>query len=153
MSDTICVLVERPAVGYRVVSAARVVEVGWPWRAFEGRWEWLIGRRPAPPTGTWAKVLRYEYFEGGEADWWNWTQVAYRPAPLYRPRPFALLGNTLFYSALLMAALWVYYRAVRWHRRRRKLCVACAYDFSGAASGACPECGHLSGNGPDAGRG
>jgi len=29
----------------------------------------------------------------------------------------------------------------RWHRRRKGLCVKCAYNLTGNTSGVCPECG------------
>ena len=31
--------------------------------------------------------------------------------------------------------------ARRWHRRRKGLCIACAYNLKGNVSGVCPECG------------
>ena len=33
----------------------------------------------------------------------------------------------------------------RWRRRRKGLCVKCAYDLTGNVSGVCPECGVMAG--------
>ncbi len=58
----------------------------------------------------------------------------------------------IYVSFWLFAVLWtpvagyglhsVVARPLRkWHRRRRGLCVTCAYDLTGNTSGVCPECG------------
>jgi hypothetical protein len=48
--------------------------------------------------------------------------------------PFAVL-------AAYPAIAFIRGPARRWRRRKRGLCVKCAYDLTGNVSGVCPECG------------
>ena len=58
---------------------------------------------------------------------------------------FVAIGSPFWLPFFLFAA----YPAVafirgplrRWHRRRRGLCINCAYNLTGNVSGVCPECG------------
>ena len=57
-----------------------------------------------------------------------------------RPVPTGFALNTLFY-ALPISLLWLapgQFR--RWHRRRKGLCIHCAYPVADPAK-PCPECG------------
>jgi hypothetical protein len=58
----------------------------------------------------------------------------------YLPLWPQLIANTLFWSALWGAALFLPGAVRRRVRRRRGQCTACGYDLS-ASSGVCPECG------------
>jgi hypothetical protein len=63
-----------------------------------------------------------------------------------RPIWFGLIGNTLFYAAAIWSLSWLLVcapgAARRRYRRRRGLCVCCAYKLAGLPpSTRCPECG------------
>ena len=64
-----------------------------------------------------------------------------RVLPLY-PIGTGFVVNTLFYAAILSLLFTGPFVLRRFIRRRRGLCVQCAYDLRGAKHEACPECGH-----------
>jgi hypothetical protein len=60
--------------------------------------------------------------------------------PLRPIWPGAIL-NTVFYGVIVFS-LWCAWIALKRHRRRkRNLCVRCAYSLAGITTSACPECG------------
>jgi hypothetical protein len=110
--------------------------IGWPFLTLTGRAVWVPG--PAPGPGL-----------------WRMQGVTLRPRPAgasvgvlteypycRTPRWPGFAASTLAYAAVLMA-LAQGARAARGARRRRRgLCVRCAYDLRGLPGGApCPECG------------
>lgn len=98
-------------------------EVGWPWRVAWGVHGNLYQPAKSTDVGLWRIVAL--------GDVWL--------VP-YLPRWPGLLGNTLFYAALVLMPLAL----LRWHKLRRRatrgLCVACGYE-SGEGVRVCPECG------------
>jgi hypothetical protein len=82
--------------------------------------------------------------DGGQHNWigfWAgylslWSAPAWGEVSLYL---------NLSRLSLLLAAYPSYVVIIRrilpWLRRRRRLCVKCAYDLTGNTSGRCPECG------------
>ena len=58
-------------------------------------------------------------------------------APIWK----GVLLNTLFYALLFRLLIITPGRMRRMFRRKRGLCVKCAYDLRGAEHEACPECG------------
>lgn len=107
-----------------------VGEAGWPLRAAE--WQ----HRASPFQGgrsagaTTAHNVGAWHVPAVHGEW---------PIP-YLPLWPGLLGNTLFYAALMLTplALWRYRKLRR--RAWRGMCVACGYEL-GEGVGACPECG------------
>lgn len=124
---------ERPASDPRPLHSRRAftghvqsivsTSAGWPWQAGQGR---------AIMDGTPSRVWR----EGIPTV--TIGPVAFK-LPL-RPIWLGLLGNTLFYAAIVLVMLV----ALRFHRTRRRRgrgrCVACGYEL-GEGVGVCPECG------------
>lgn len=56
-----------------------------------------------------------------------------------RPIWWGVVGNAVAYAAITGALVWLWSAGVRANRRRRGLCVACAYPVP--TIGPCPECG------------
>lgn len=57
----------------------------------------------------------------------------------FRPIWRGFIVNSLLYGAVMFLLFWPLTRARRWRRRRRGLCVRCAYPIG--ASDVCTECG------------
>ena len=82
--------------------------------------------------------------DGFPQPWYNAFEPSLtRPTPtswnLYiqiRPWLFVLLG--LIYPLYVFAVLPF---VIRGRRKRKGLCIHCAYDLTGNTSGVCPECG------------
>jgi hypothetical protein len=68
----------------------------------------------------------------------NWSRLR-RRIPLV-PEPVGMALNVLIYSATIVMVRSAWRRAVVFRRRRRGLCVGCAYPIEPSV-GACPECG------------
>jgi hypothetical protein len=60
--------------------------------------------------------------------------------PLRPIWPGAIL-NTVFYGAILFGLWRAWIALKRRRRRKRNLCVRCAYSLAGITTSACPECG------------
>jgi hypothetical protein len=89
------------------------------------------------------------------AVWCAWTEVGtsispseggidFGPCALpYRPLPFGLALDTLFFGALWSLILFAPGSLRRYVRRRRNLCTRCGYSLLDLPlNAACPECGH-----------
>ncbi|MCO6436271.1 MAG: hypothetical protein J5J06_04200 [Phycisphaerae bacterium] len=67
---------------------------------------------------------------------WYWQPSAYRRCDV-----LVDLRATAIVAALYPGLSILMFRARRYIRRRRGLCLNCAYDLQGNVSGTCPECG------------
>jgi len=55
--------------------------------------------------------------------------------------PEGFIVDTMFYALMLWGPFGIYYACRHVFRRKRGLCVKCAYDLRGADHLQCPECG------------
>lgn len=126
------------------VDAYMHVEAGWPMRSLSGERISLIESARQWKNGqVWKREFRSAFAFPS-------TPLTARPLSLM---PFGFLVNTLFYAAALWLLLTGPGGIRLWLRKRRGLCIKCAYDLrghSGVAAGdspwrggdeVCPECG------------
>ena len=122
-----------------------IYEVGWPSRCLQ--WEsWsefevnflqgtTIYRNEGHPARTWWRSgipVSTQRFGFGSRSW--------KGLPIH-PVYFGFVVNTIFYAVLLWILTLGPFTARRMIRRKRGLCIKCAYDLRGT-SGGCPECGY-----------
>ena len=93
----------------------------------------LLTGSSTDPSWAWASGT----FVGGSG---GYTPRVVRFLPLHPIWPGFLI-NTIFYAAILWLLALVPFTACRLVRRKRGLCIKCAYDLRGDFSAGCPECG------------
>ena len=120
-------------------STFRQVEAfGWPclslWSGRENR----VSGNAHPNIVFHPMDIRYGYFSGDPSKIKPGQIIKVIP---YGPLWLGLLANSIFYSAILWLLIPGPFALRRFIRRKRGLCVKCAYDLRGAEHEACPECG------------
>ena len=123
-------------------STFRHVEAfGWPclslWSGRENR----VSGNAHPNLVFHPMDIRYGYFSGDPSKIKPGQAHIIKVIP-YGPLWLGLLTNSIFYSAVLWLLIPGPFVLRRMIRRKRGLCVKCAYDLRGAEHKVCPECGH-----------
>ena len=122
-------------------SAYRYIDAyGWPclslWSGRENR----VSGNAHPNIVFHPMDVRYGYFSGDPSKIKPGRSFTIKVIP-YGPLWLGLLINSIFYAGLLWLLIPGPF-ALRTHlRRKRGLCVKCAYDLKGAEHEVCPECG------------
>ncbi len=122
---------------------AHIFRVGFPFRCFEA-WTLSLGRGntlgyTGPVNGLYAHILwRRSLFMVTGRSYLTWMPLG----PLWA----GLLGNSLFYGAIVWALFAAAQLARAARRRRKGLCPRCAYPVG--PSTVCSECGHPVSAGP-----
>lgn len=97
-------------------------------------------REGAIRWAVWERAIRRGIFIGDESylQASNWDEFQVLPlGVLWRGG----LINTTFYAMMLWLAFPARRQLIRMIRRRRGLCIKCAYNLSGTDHTSCPECG------------